>query len=385
MSLKLENESMPITDQLTKEINLEDTWIIIIQHWVKDAINFALSLKNNSKAEVIFLPKPFSQKIEDLDYWKQNWLIIEDPWNNYEDWLEKEWYLEKILENFWDKEIIIVEVWWITTKSLLNKEILEQGKQNKNIKWIVEVTTFWHKRHEVNKTNLYIPTYSIARSPIKEAEAKHVWLAVYRSLDLALHELERDLTEAKITMVWYWMIWKSVCNAFKWRCKKINVYDINPERIKEAKWRFKANDQYSILVKDSDIIISSTWSEKSHPIDKDFIDKCKDWVLLVSAGSRQNEIDINYLEEKSENTEQIHKFIKKYVIWWKSIFVFREWKNANFAWSSCPEKSMDLIHAETLTCIKKILDWDFIKEEWLNTTTKKERQAILDAYKKFWK
>ena len=181
------------------------------------------------------------------------------------------------------------------------------------------------------------------------------------------------------------MIWKSVCNAFKWRCKKINVYDINPERIKEAKWIFKANDQYSILVKDSDIIISSTWSEKSHPIDKDFIDKCKDWVLLVSAGSRQNEIDINYLEEKSENTEQIHKFIKKYVIWWKSIFVFREWKNANFAWSSCPEKSMDLIHAETLTCIKKILDWDFIKEEWLNTTTKKERQAILDAYKKFWK
>ena len=34
---------------------------------------------------------------------------------------------------------------------------------------------------------------------------------------------------------------------------------------------------------------------------------------------------------------------------------------------------------------KKILDWDFIKEEWLNTTTKKERQAILDAYKKYWK
>lgn len=45
MSLKLENESMPITDQLTKEINLKDTWIIIIQHWVKDAINFAKTKK----------------------------------------------------------------------------------------------------------------------------------------------------------------------------------------------------------------------------------------------------------------------------------------------------------------------------------------------------
>jgi len=379
MSLKLENESMPITDQLTKKINLEDTWIIIIQHWVKDAINFALKLKNNSNANVLFLPKPFSKKEEDLNYWRENQLEIIETWDNYKDWLEKPWFLENKLTNFKNKNWnFLIEVWWISTVSLWEKEL-------KNLEWIVEITTLWHNRHLEKKTNLITPIYSIARSPIKEAEAKHVWLAVYRSLDLALHELERDLTEAKITMVWYWMIWKSVCNAFKWRCKKINVYDINPERIKEAKWRFKANDQYSILVKDSDIIISSTWSEKSHPIDKDFIDKCKDWVLLVSAGSRQNEIDINYLEEKSENTEQIHKFIKKYVIWWKSIFVFREWKNANFAWSSCPEKSMDLIHAETLTCIKKILDWDFIKEEWLNTTIKKERQAILDAYKKFWK
>lgn len=45
MSLKLENESMPITDQLTKEIDLKDTWIIIIQHWVKRRYKFCSKTK----------------------------------------------------------------------------------------------------------------------------------------------------------------------------------------------------------------------------------------------------------------------------------------------------------------------------------------------------
>ena len=87
-SLKLEEESMPIIKEITQEIDLSNKTILMIQHWVKDAIDFALSLKNNSKAEVIFLPKPFSQKPEDLEYWEQSWLTIENPWDNYEEWLE---------------------------------------------------------------------------------------------------------------------------------------------------------------------------------------------------------------------------------------------------------------------------------------------------------
>lgn len=377
-SLKLEEEPMPIIKEITQEIDLSNKTILMIQHWVKDAIDFALSLKNNSKAEVIFLPKPFSQKPEDLEYWEQSWLTIENPWDNYEEWLEKDWYLEEIIESLWDKEIIIVEVWWITTQNLLKKEILEKWSQNKNIKWIVEITTFWHKRHEVNKTNLYIPTYSIARSPIKEREAKHVWAAVYRSLDQVLHELDRAIIDCKITMVWYWMIWKNVCEAFK-TCKKVSVYDIDKKKLKEAK-----NNWYDIWKNDiwkSDIIIASTW-ERS--IDEDFIKKCKDWVLLVSAWSRQNEIDVEYLEKSSEDTKEIHEFIKRYTIWKKKIYLFREWKNANFAGDSCPSNSMDLIHAETLYCIKNILDWNFEFKKELNEVSGDDRKSILKMHKKYW-
>jgi hypothetical protein len=35
---------------------------------VRDAVDFGLMMKNNSKADVLFLPKPYSQNSVDLSY-----------------------------------------------------------------------------------------------------------------------------------------------------------------------------------------------------------------------------------------------------------------------------------------------------------------------------
>lgn len=377
MSLNLWKESMPLVEKITKSINLKNTWLIIIQHWVRDAIDFALKLKENSKANVLFLPKPFSQNKEDLDYWENNWLNIVNPWFSYKEWLEKKWFLENEIKNFQNKNWnYLIEVWGISAITMRKDNIFP-------IKWIVEITTFWHNRHlEYEKSSL-VPVYSIARSSIKETEAKHVGLAVYRSLDFVLHELNRDITNCEITMVWYWMIWQNVCKAFINRSKNINVYDKDIDKVLKATndW-FNSNTSYCELIENSDIIISSTWTWE-HVINKNFIEKCKNWVLLVSAGSRQNEIDMIFLEEKSKNVEHIHKLIKKYNIWWKEIFVFRDWKNANFAWNSCPSSSMDLIHTETLYCIRNILNWKYTIWK-INETSETEREEIFNMHKKYW-
>jgi len=71
------------------------------------------------------------------------------------------------------------------------------------IKWLVEITTFWHNRHLKSHTNDLLTTYSVARSPIKESEARHVWFAVYRSLDMVLHGMNRTTIDCNITIVWY--------------------------------------------------------------------------------------------------------------------------------------------------------------------------------------
>ena len=377
MSLHLSKISLPLIEKFTKQLDLSDYEVLIIQHWVRDAIELWLYLQNNSNAWVTFLPKPYSQDEKSLEYGYEKWLKIINPWKNYEDWLEKDCYIEDILKQFNNKTLLIIEVWWIVAE-----KIIKENRDFKNIKWIIEITTFWHNRHLQAETNKKIPFFSVARSPIKEEESKYVWEAVYHSLFSVLNELDRPISNCNITMVWYWMIWNNVCNAFKWNVSSINVYDINEEKIEIAKKNgFNSDNNYSIF-KDSDIIIASTWFRS---IDENFIKSCKDWVLLVSAWSRQNEIDLEYLEDNTEkDIIEIHKFIKRYVINWKEVFLFRNWMNANFAFKSCPASSMDLLHREVLECVKNILDWNYNSDKDFNEISNEKRNELIEEHKKIW-
>lgn len=228
MSLRLWQISMPITESITQSMELNNTGVIIIQHGVQDAVELALKLQNNSKANVLFLPKPFSQHQNDLQNGIEQWLQIINPWYSYQNGLEKESFLEGVIQNFHNPNgNILIEVWGISASTMSDDSIA-------SLKWIVEITTFWHNRHLRRSTNTITPTYSIARSAVKESEARHVGLAVYRSIDSVLHELHRDITDTNVTMVWYWMIGQNVVKAFHGRSKEINVYDTDIEKVYQA-------------------------------------------------------------------------------------------------------------------------------------------------------
>lgn len=379
MALKLWQNSMPVSYELTNSLDLSWENIVIVQHWVKDAIDFWIYLEKNSNANVLFLPKPFSQNSDDLEYWKNKWLNIKNPWYSYDEWLEKEWYLDSILKSYNEKSLFIIEVWWVFSK------VLEENDDYKSkIKWIVEITTFGHNRHLQSKTNVDIPVYSVARSPIKSEESRHVWYATYASLHKVLNSLDRSVSDCIITMVWYWMIWKNVSNAFT-LCKEVKIYDIDESKVLKAShdW-FKSSSDYKEIIRDSDIIISST---AHRAIDSEFISNCRDWVLLVSAWSRQNEIDVEYLENNTEEAViTIHEFIKRYLINWKEVFLFRDWKNANFAFKSCPAYSMDLLHSEVLVALENIRKWIYniwIKE--LNEVSNEKRNELIKVHEEKWK
>lgn len=138
---------------------------------------------------------------------------------------------------------ILIEVGGISASTLSRDAIM-------CLNWIVEITTFWHNRHLQRWTNSITPTYSIARSLVKESEARHVGLAVYRTIDSVLHELHRDITNTKITMVGYWMIGQNVVRAFAWRSRQINVYDTDVNKIYQARGDgFNSSYNYEELIK----------------------------------------------------------------------------------------------------------------------------------------
>jgi hypothetical protein len=52
--------------KIASEIDLSGSSVILIQHGVSDAVEFATTIKNLSHADLLFLPKPFSQNNEAL-------------------------------------------------------------------------------------------------------------------------------------------------------------------------------------------------------------------------------------------------------------------------------------------------------------------------------
>lgn len=112
---------------------------------------------------------------------------------------------------------------------------------------------------------------------------------------------------------------------------------------------------------------------------------CKDGVILASAGSRQNEIDMAFLETNtSAPPKSVHEHLKLYVIDGKKVFVVRDGKNANFSTKSCPASSMDLIHAETLTCVQSIVGGLHDPKQIIHETTKQQRRSLISAHSRIW-
>jgi len=180
------------------------------------------------------------------------------------------------------------------------------------------------------------------------------------------------------------MIWQNVSRAFS-LCKSVTIFDKDMNKVIEAEndW-YNSSIDYTDFANNSDIIIIASTGFRS--IDSYFISSCKDWVLLVSAWSRQNEIDVEYLENNTtEPIIELNNHIKRYVIRWKENYLFRDWKNANFSWNSCPSNSMDLIHAETLYCVWNILMWKNNDVWWINETTIRERNELFKLHKDYWK
>ena len=322
MSYLLWKENLPVTSEIASRIDLQDYPIVVLQHAVSDTVRFLSHLQRKSWAnDIHFIAKPYSVKPQRIEEIMQAGIHVSSE-RNYSI-IETPGYLEKVLERASKNSKlppIILEVGGCFSRPLSQKW--------HNVTWVVEVTTFGHNRYLKTLPDLSAPIYSIARSKIKEEEANHVGQAVVTSLEILLKDLGRDLCSGQVLMIGYGMIWKSVTNTLKWRNARTSVYDTSSFRRHEANQRgFETSPHIAELTQSADMIISSTGQQW---ISADIIRGCPDGIILVSAWSRQNEVDIDFLEKNTSEKTSIHKYMDRYVIDGKDVFVVREGKNVNF-------------------------------------------------------
>lgn len=81
---------------------------------------------------------------------------------------------------------------------------------------------------------------------------------MYRSIDKILHDLDRSIIDARVTMVGYGMIGENVCRAFS-MCKEVRVFDsVLSQCLSAMNNKFEASVNYLDSIPHADIVISST-------------------------------------------------------------------------------------------------------------------------------
>ncbi|MEN9558270.1 MAG: hypothetical protein RL141_639, partial [Candidatus Parcubacteria bacterium] len=175
---------------------------------------------------------------------------------------------------------------------------------------VVEVTTFGHNRYAEKISEIGVPVVSIARSPIKDVEAAFVGESAWFAVDQILRAVGMSVFARKVGIVGYGMIGRRVAAAALSNGTYTRVFDSDPLRLLEAR-SFKHEVHLSLtdLLRDSEVVISATGGT-AIPVES--ILDARDGIVLASAGSKLQEIDVLNLKKMARQVRQISDSLDEY-------------------------------------------------------------------------
>ena len=247
------------------------------------------------------------------------------------------------------RQIVIVEVGGYFAKPLtrLNPEAAQF------IAGVVEDTTFGHNRYAKAIQDVPVAVFSVARSALKEIEARFVGRDAVAAIESVLRGKGVSLAGRNALVIGYGMIGSNVARALQNQDMKVHVYDIDDFKNLKAYIDGFAIHKKRELIKSADLIFAATaaralsWAE---------IEECRNNVILASVGSRDTEFDVAGLEEQSLKIEDVGPEIQRFSIPnSKQILVVRKGTAVNFLLPSLPAEVLDLVFAEVFLCIMLLL------------------------------
>lgn len=166
-----------------------------------------------------------------------------------------------------------------------------------HIKGVVEDTTFGHNRYKEHCKDIDVPVYSVARSVLKEIEARFVGGDAVKAMDILLREQGVSLPGRNALVIGYGMIGKNVARALQANDLRVHVYDKEDTPLLAA-----FIDGYHVrpkldLLKHANIdIIFCATGDPNGALSFQEIEDCRDNVILVSVGSKDTEFDLAAIE-----------------------------------------------------------------------------------------
>ncbi|VTS70083.1 NAD(P)-dependent oxidoreductase [Streptococcus australis] len=339
----------------------EKARIIILEHILETTENL-IKLLEESGAEIFsVIAKPYSIDQSVLKrLLKKKYSIINEDYKI----LEETDILYKLLKNATKKsetdgkEIIIIDVggYFLSHLMRLNDECPDLARV---IKGVIEDTTFGHNRYLKEIESFQYPIFSVARSPLKEIEARFVGRDIVNATEQILRKSGILMSGRKALVVGYGMIGKNIALNLRRNDMDVYVYDSSDEKNLHAFIDgYKIHKRHALLPK-VDIIFFATGNPNGAFTVKD-MNICKNGVILVSGGSKNTEFDIDSLiEETVEKPFKINKHMLKYKLdVAKDILVLNNGTAVNFILPTLPTELLDIVFAEIVVCACKLLKHD---------------------------
>jgi adenosylhomocysteinase len=221
------------------------------------------------------------------------------------------------------------------------------------ISGIVEDTTFGHNRYLKAVGDIPIPVFSVAKSALKEIEARFVGRDAVAAAESVLRGLGVSIAGRNALVIGYGMIGSNVARALRNQDVIVQVYDKEDfKNLSAFIDGFHINAKRKLL-EHADIIFAAT-ADRALVFRE--IEECKDNVILASVGSKNTEFDMHKLEEQALSRTPIGRHVAKYCLAnGHTVMVIKEGTAVNFLLPSLPVEILDLVFSEILVCMTTLL------------------------------
>jgi adenosylhomocysteinase len=347
-----------VHSHVAREKNLlKKTRFVIVEHILPTTAEFLRLLKRSGADVAGVIAKPYSIDARALKAIKRMGInvVVNKSYKEIEERgvVEAQVQNAERLSDDDHRRIVLVDVGGYFAKLLAQQ-------QTRHVAGVVEDTTFGYNRYKSQVEKIRVPILSVARSPLKEVEARFVGKDAVVAMDLILRDIGISISGRNALVIGYGMIGQNVARTLRRYDLKVFVYDKRDTMNLKAHADGYVVHRKSELVPKADIIFSATGSEAIYGKPaleyKEMVDSCRDDVVLASVGSRNTEFDVDQLTDQATKTEKLSDQLVSYRLTKNTnIHLARAGTAVNFYLPSIPIEILDLVFSEIVVGCLRLL------------------------------